>query len=127
MALSVRTGWGGLAGLVVPLFLFISAAGFIVANSIVRALAGFSERAGAVSAPVGAFADGRGDRARRDRQPALRTTARSGPRARHSERNRKSRMSFSRAKGSSLSVTQLISSLCVRILSESCSSVFLKI
>jgi DHA1 family bicyclomycin/chloramphenicol resistance-like MFS transporter len=58
MALSVRTGWGGLAGLVVPLFLFISAAGFIVANSIVRALAGFSERAGAVSAPVGAFADG---------------------------------------------------------------------
>ena len=58
MALSVRTGWGGLAGLVVPLFLFISVAGFIVANSIVGALAGFSERAGAVSALVRAFADG---------------------------------------------------------------------
>ena len=87
LAVAARTGWGGLAGLVVPLFLFISAAGFIVANSIVGALADFSERAGAVSALVGAIqygsgiigsalvgpcrwhalADGRGDRARRDR------------------------------------------------------------
>ena len=60
MALSVRTGWGGLAGLVVPLFLFISVAGFIVANSIVGALAGFSERAGAGSALVGAIQYGSG-------------------------------------------------------------------
>ena len=27
LAVAARTGWGGLAGLVVPLFLFISAAG----------------------------------------------------------------------------------------------------
>ena len=60
LAVAARTGWGGLAGLVVPLFLFISAAGFIVANSIVGALAGFSERAGAVSALVGAIQYGSG-------------------------------------------------------------------
>jgi MFS transporter, DHA1 family, multidrug resistance protein len=60
LAVAARTGWGGLAGLVVPLFLFISATGFIVANSIVGALAGFSERAGAVSALVGAIQYGSG-------------------------------------------------------------------
>ena len=60
LAVAAWTGWGGLAGLVVPLFLFISAAGFIVANSIVGALAGFPERAGAVSALVGAIQYGSG-------------------------------------------------------------------
>lgn len=73
LAAAARTDFGALAGLVLPLFLFVSAAGFIVANSIVGAMAGFPKRAGAVSAfagtvhygsgifgsaLVGAFADG---------------------------------------------------------------------
>lgn len=60
LALAAWTGWGGLAGLVAPLFLFVSAAGFIIANSIAGALAGFPERAGAVSALVGALQYGSG-------------------------------------------------------------------
>ncbi len=43
-----------------PLFLFVSVAGFVVANSIAGALAGFPERAGAVSALVGAVHYGGG-------------------------------------------------------------------
>ncbi len=53
-------GWGGLWGLVVPLFAFVSATGFIVANSIAGALADFPERAGAVSALIGAIHYGSG-------------------------------------------------------------------
>src|SRR4051794_38991777 len=34
VAVTAWTGWGGLAGLVVPLFVFVSATGLIVANSI---------------------------------------------------------------------------------------------
>ncbi len=49
------TGWGGLAGLAIPLFLFVSWSGLIVANSIGGALQDFPERAGAVSALVGAL------------------------------------------------------------------------
>jgi DHA1 family bicyclomycin/chloramphenicol resistance-like MFS transporter len=49
------TEWGGLWGLAVPLFLFVSCSGLIVANSIGMALADFPERAGAVSALVGAI------------------------------------------------------------------------
>ncbi|MDB6033195.1 MAG: drug transporter protein, partial [Verrucomicrobiales bacterium] len=60
LAVATWIGWGGLAGLVLPLFLFISATGFIVANSISGALAGFPERAGAVSALVGAIQYGSG-------------------------------------------------------------------
>jgi MFS transporter, DHA1 family, multidrug resistance protein len=60
VACGAWTGWGGLWGLLVPLFVFISAAGFIVANSIVGALAGFPERAGAISALVGAIQYGSG-------------------------------------------------------------------
>nr|WP_280518163.1 MFS transporter [Rhizobium lusitanum] len=48
-------GWGGLAGLAIPLFVFVSWSGLIVANSIGGALQGFPERAGAVSALVGAL------------------------------------------------------------------------
>ncbi len=59
-ALAAWTGWGGLAGLVAPLFVFVAATGFIVANSIVGALAGFPRRAGAVSALVGAVQYGSG-------------------------------------------------------------------
>lgn len=60
LATMAGTGWGGLAGLVLPLFFFISAAGFVVANSVSGALAGFPERAGAVSALVGAIHYGSG-------------------------------------------------------------------
>ena|SRR5271165_7124468 len=60
LAVNARTGWGGLAGLAVPLFLFVGMAGFIVANSIAGALASFPERAGAVSALVGAIHYGTG-------------------------------------------------------------------
>ncbi|WP_234844750.1 MFS transporter [Sinorhizobium medicae] len=49
------TGWGGLAGLAIPLFLFVSWSGLIVANSIGGALQDFPDRAGAVSALVGAL------------------------------------------------------------------------
>lgn len=60
LAGTTSTGWGGLRGLVIPLFFFVSATGFIVANSIVGALAGFPERAGAVSALIGAIHYGSG-------------------------------------------------------------------
>ena len=60
LAVDARTDWGGLAGLVIPLFLFISATGFIVANSIAGALGLFPERAGAVSALIGAIQYGTG-------------------------------------------------------------------
>ncbi|MFG1402462.1 multidrug effflux MFS transporter [Xanthobacter sediminis] len=60
LAFSAWFGWGGLWGLVVPLFAFVSATGFIVANSIAGALADFPERAGAVSALIGAIHYGSG-------------------------------------------------------------------
>jgi DHA1 family bicyclomycin/chloramphenicol resistance-like MFS transporter len=60
LAVTVWTGWGGLWGLALPLFLFIAAAGFIVANSIAGALSDFPARAGAVSALVGAIHYGSG-------------------------------------------------------------------
>jgi DHA1 family bicyclomycin/chloramphenicol resistance-like MFS transporter len=55
-----RFGFGGLAGLAMSLFLFVAVTGFIVANSIAGALASFPERAGAVSALVGALQYGSG-------------------------------------------------------------------
>ena len=58
--LAAWTGWGGLFGLAVPLILFCSASGFIVANSISGALADFPGRAGAVSALVGSIHYGSG-------------------------------------------------------------------
>jgi MFS transporter, DHA1 family, multidrug resistance protein len=60
LAIAARTNWGGLWGLVVPLFVFAAATGFIVANSIAGALARFPERAGSVSALIGAFQYGSG-------------------------------------------------------------------
>lgn len=54
------TGWGGLIGLVAPLFVFIGVTGFIIANSIAGALARFPQRAGMVSALVGAIQYGAG-------------------------------------------------------------------
>lgn len=60
LVIAAWTGWGALAGLVIPLFVFVSANGFIVANSITGALGVFPRRAGAVSALVGAMQYGSG-------------------------------------------------------------------
>jgi DHA1 family bicyclomycin/chloramphenicol resistance-like MFS transporter len=60
LALDARTGFGGLWGLAVPLFAFVGSAGFIVANSVAGALASYPDRAGAVSALVGAIHYGSG-------------------------------------------------------------------
>jgi DHA1 family bicyclomycin/chloramphenicol resistance-like MFS transporter len=60
VGIGAHSGWGGLWGLVVPLFLFASSTGFIVANSITGALADFPERAGTVSALIGAIQYGSG-------------------------------------------------------------------
>lgn len=59
-ATAAYTGLGGLWGLFVPLVLFASCTGFIVANSITGALADFPQQAGAVSALVGALQYGSG-------------------------------------------------------------------
>lgn len=59
-ALSAWADWGGLVGIAVPLFLFNSMTGLVVANSISGALRGFPERAGAVSALVGSIQYGSG-------------------------------------------------------------------
>jgi DHA1 family bicyclomycin/chloramphenicol resistance-like MFS transporter len=60
LAVTARTGWGGLAGLVAPLFVFVSTLGFIAANAIAGALGCAPRRAGAVSALVGASQYGGG-------------------------------------------------------------------
>ncbi len=60
LALDAWTDWGGLMGLVLPLFLFISATGFIVANSIAGALGSFPARAGSASALIGSLQYGSG-------------------------------------------------------------------
>lgn len=59
-AIFASTGWGGLWGLVIPLFLFASATGLIVANSITGAMNNFPERVGTVSALIGAIQYGSG-------------------------------------------------------------------
>lgn len=59
-ALASAAGLGGLAGLVVPLFLFMAMSGLIVANSIAGALQAHPRRAGAASALVGAIHYGSG-------------------------------------------------------------------
>ena len=60
LAFNALSGAGGLAGLVAPLLVFNGSIGLIVANSIAGALAAFPERAGAVSALVGALQYGAG-------------------------------------------------------------------
>ncbi|BCG47226.1 Multidrug resistance transporter, Bcr/CflA family [Citrifermentans bremense] len=57
---AAHSGLGGLWGLVMPLFLFASTTGLIVANSITGALTDFPQRAGAVSALTGAVQYGSG-------------------------------------------------------------------
>ena len=53
LAIDAWSGMGGLAGLVAPLFVFVSAAGLIVANSIVGALESLPHMVGAASALIG--------------------------------------------------------------------------
>ncbi len=60
LALDAWTGWGGLAGLVVPMFLFVSATGLISANAVAGALAHHPDQAGAVSALFGTIQYGTG-------------------------------------------------------------------
>ena len=60
LAMDARFGWGGLPGLVAPLFFYVSMLGFIVANSVAGALAAFPHKAGAASALVGAMQYGSG-------------------------------------------------------------------
>ncbi len=51
---------GGLAGLVVPMFLFVSATGLISANAVAGALADHPAQAGSVSALFGTIQYGTG-------------------------------------------------------------------
>ncbi len=60
LAFDAWSGFGGLAGLAIPLFVFASTTGFIVANAITGAMALFPNRAGAVSALIGATQYGSG-------------------------------------------------------------------
>ena len=60
LALDSRFGWGGVAGLAIPIFCFMSVSGFIVANSVASALAAFPRQAGAASSLVGAMHYGSG-------------------------------------------------------------------
>lgn len=60
LALDARFGWGGLVGLLVPVFVYMSMNGLIVANSVAHALEAFPERAGAASSLVGATQYGSG-------------------------------------------------------------------
>ncbi|WBI81547.1 Bcr/CflA family multidrug efflux MFS transporter [Pseudomonas aeruginosa] len=60
LALDTRFGWGGLVGLALPVFFYMSMNGLIVANSVAAALTEFPHRAGAVSAMLGAMHYGSG-------------------------------------------------------------------
>lgn len=60
LAASAWTGIGGLWGLFIPLLVFVSMTGLIVANSIAGALSDYPEQAGSVSALVGAIQYGSG-------------------------------------------------------------------
>jgi len=60
LAVNATTGWGGLAGLVASLFVFVSMQGFILANAMAGALQPFPQAAGAVSALAGALQYGAG-------------------------------------------------------------------
>jgi DHA1 family bicyclomycin/chloramphenicol resistance-like MFS transporter len=60
VAITARTGWGGLAGLVIPLFLFVACTGLIAANAITGALNLFPGVSGSVSALIGASQFGTG-------------------------------------------------------------------
>ncbi|GGP26001.1 Bcr/CflA family multidrug efflux MFS transporter [Silvimonas amylolytica] len=60
LMINARTGFGGVAGLAIPVFFFMAPSGFIVANSVASALAFFPRQAGAASSLVGAMHYGSG-------------------------------------------------------------------
>lgn len=60
LAINARFGWGGLPGLVVPIFLYMSMNGLIVANSVAGALSAFPHKAGSASSLLGAMHYGSG-------------------------------------------------------------------
>jgi DHA1 family bicyclomycin/chloramphenicol resistance-like MFS transporter len=60
LAIDAATGFGGLIGLVAPLFVVIAMNGAVVANSVAGALSAYPRKAGAASAVVGAMQFGIG-------------------------------------------------------------------
>ncbi|MBS1154740.1 MAG: Bcr/CflA family drug resistance efflux transporter [Proteobacteria bacterium] len=60
LAIDAWFGWGGVAGLAIPIFCFMAVSGFIVANSVASVLAAFPKQAGAASSLVGAMHYGSG-------------------------------------------------------------------
>ncbi|WP_027351763.1 Bcr/CflA family multidrug efflux MFS transporter [Halotalea alkalilenta] len=60
LAVNAWFGWGGLLGLVIPIFLFMSMNGLIVANSVAGALSAFPHQAGSASSLLGAMHYGSG-------------------------------------------------------------------
>lgn len=60
VAFAGATGFGGLAGLVVPIFFYVSMLGLVSANAMALALAAFPHRAGSASALAGAMQFGFG-------------------------------------------------------------------
>jgi len=60
LAFTSRTGWGGLSGLAIPMFMFVASTGLIAGNAATGALSGFPRQAGAVSALYGAIQYGGG-------------------------------------------------------------------
>ena len=60
VALAARMGWGGLMGLVIPLFVFVFTTGFIVANAMNRCPGHLPAVCRSVSALVGATQYGTG-------------------------------------------------------------------
>jgi DHA1 family bicyclomycin/chloramphenicol resistance-like MFS transporter len=60
LSLTAGLGWGGVLGLAVPLFVYVSMAGLIIANSVAGALVISPQRAGVASALVGAIQFGMG-------------------------------------------------------------------
>ena len=60
LAIDARYGYGGVPGLAIPIFCFMSVSGFIVANSVASALASFPKQAGSASSLVGAMHYGSG-------------------------------------------------------------------
>ncbi|MBI6605864.1 Bcr/CflA family drug resistance efflux transporter, partial [Pseudomonas sp. S4_EA_1b] len=60
LAVNAWFGWGGLLGLVIPIFIYMSMNGLIVANSVAGALSSFPNNAGAASSLLGAMHYGSG-------------------------------------------------------------------
>ena len=59
-AVAAFTGWGGLAGLAVPVLAYVSALGLVTANALAGAMANYPQRAGAAAALAGAMQFGFG-------------------------------------------------------------------